>query len=232
MKNPREISDNEIHIYQSYINKPPSETDNFRNILSQDELQKADRYKFDSDRNNYITCRAILRNILSQYTDFSPEDINFSYTDKGKPYLKNNEINFNVAHSNNYAVYALIKEKEVGIDLEFLREIPDALKIASRYFSSSEITDLKKISDAKLDRAFLNCWTRKEAFIKATGDGLSYPLSDFSVSLDSDLPEILLIKKKPNEIKKWSLYDVEVEAGYISSLAVMSQGMKLVYKKL
>lgn len=232
MKNLREISDNEIHIYQTYLDKPPSEIDNFRKILSQDELQKADRYKFDSDRNNYITCRAILRNILSQYSDFSPDEIIFSYTDKGKPYLNGNEIKFNLAHTNSYAAYAIIKEKEVGIDLEYVRRIPDALKIASRYFSSAEINELKEISETELDRAFLNCWTRKEAFIKATGDGLSYPLADFSISLNSDLPEILYIKGKLSEIKEWSLYNVKVESDYVSSLAVMSKGMKLVYKKL
>ncbi|MEO8211506.1 MAG: 4'-phosphopantetheinyl transferase superfamily protein [bacterium] len=225
------IPANEIHIYQSTLEKTAAEINDLESILSTDELTKAYRYKFEADKNNYIVCRALLRNILSDYLSIKPSLITFSYYEKGKPYINNSFIKFNLAHSHNYAVFAFTPGKEVGIDIEYYRELQDALQIAKRYFSKSEIEEFENTSHENIKIAFFNCWTRKEAFIKAVGEGLSYPLADFSVTLNPEDPKILWIKTKPNEIKKWSLHDIKVKENYISSLAIKSNDSEIVYKE-
>jgi 4'-phosphopantetheinyl transferase len=229
----RNIPPDEIHIYQTNLDKSPAEINNFKKLMSVDELQKAARFKFDIDRNNYITGRGFLRTILSQYLNTSPEDIMFSYAEKGKPYVKDIEIKFNLSHSKNYAVYAIALNTEVGIDIEYLKNIPDAYDISERFFSEEEREELKKMNEDRISLAFLNCWTRKEAFIKAVGEGLSYPLADFSVSISpGSEPGILWIKKNINEVKEWTLYNIKTDQSYISSVAVKSTGKKIVYRDI
>ncbi len=122
MNNLRTISDGEIHVYQTNLDKSTPEINNFKKLLSADELQKAGRFKFDIHRNNYITGRGMLRTILAQYLNTLPQEIAFSYAEKGKPYIKDVEIKFNLAHSKSYAVYAFAVNKEIGIDLEHIKD--------------------------------------------------------------------------------------------------------------
>lgn len=225
------IPANEIHIYRSVLEKHKPELKRFEVILSSDELEKANRYKFENDRNNYIVCRAILRNIIGSYLSLDPSEVTFSYSEKGKPYIKGNNIKFNLAHSKGFAVYAFALENEIGIDVEYLKAIPDAIKIAERYFSEYEIDELKKTDTAKIENLFFICWTRKEAFIKAIGEGLSYPLTDFSVPLKpGEEPKLLRIKNNSCEVQNWSLYNIDVIRNYTSALAVKSGELKIIYK--
>ncbi len=218
------IQEKEIHIYQFPLadDRLQSEIDEFAQILSPDELSKANRFRFNKHRSDYITARYYLRKLISCYSDVKPEEIIFHYTDKDKPYikLKNISIKFNLAHSGNKCVYAFNKDQEIGIDIEHLREIPDAREICQRFFSKKEIEDLYKVSDKTISNTFLLCWTRKEAFIKAVGDGLSYPLSDFTVSLDEDKPEITGIKKDQDEVRFWKMFNIDAGEKYLSTLVV------------
>lgn len=219
------IPENEIHIYQFPLadERKQSEIDEFVKVLSLDELTKANRFKFNKHRSNYITSRYYLRKLISNYTDLRPDEIIFEYTDKDKPFLKIEKIKFNLAHSGNRCVFAFIKNHELGIDIEHKREIPDAREICHRFFSKKEIEDLNKVSDENVSDTFLLCWTRKEAFIKAVGDGLSYPLAEFTVSLDKYKPEITGIMKDQDEIKLWKLYNIYAGEDYLSSLAVKGE---------
>jgi 4'-phosphopantetheinyl transferase len=227
------LCEDEIHIYRSTLEKPPAEVKQLEKILSPDEIEKAYKFKFETDRNNYIVGRAFLRNILNKYLEIDASKINFSYAEKGKPFIKDSIVKFNLAHSKSYVVYAFTLEKEVGIDLEYLKEMPDAREIAKGFFSKDETHELDKVSEKNLELAFFNCWTRKEAFIKAVGEGLSYPLADFTVTLiPGDEPEIIWIKKNPEEINDWSMINIEVKENYISSLAIKSKGVRIIYKEM
>lgn len=227
------IPENEIHIYRLSINIPSERIYNFEKLLSADELKRANRFRFEKDKNHFITGRGLLRIILSRYLDESPAGINFSYHEKGKPYLKDNSLKFNLAHSGGKAVYALTMNNELGIDLEIMKELPDALDIASRFFSESEVSEFKNVSVENVKTAFFNCWTRKEAFIKAIGEGLSYPLADFSVTLKpGDEPKFLWIKNDPDEVNKWSLININAHDNFISSLAIKTSDTRIVYKEL
>lgn len=223
------ITDSEIHIYRIKISDNVSSAEDFKSILSDDELLKAGRYKFENLRMNYIISRSMLRIILSGYLQISPSEIHFNYTNKGKPFLSETNLKFNLSHSNDYTVYAFNRKEEIGVDLEFLREVPDAGRISKNYFSAEEIKELNEVDKENLYRAFLNCWTRKEAFIKAKGDGLSFPLENFSVSLKPETtPELLWVK---NEDKNnWSLYDLNIDDDYVSCLAVQSVKKEIIYK--
>lgn len=225
------INQNEIHIYSTRTDLNENELTGFRKILSEDENTKAGRYKFDYLKNNYTACRGFLREILSGYTGIIPSKIKFSYSEFGKPFLKDSNIRFNVSHSGNTGIIAVNTEDELGIDIELKREVPDLLSLSERFFSKSEITELNKTDSGKLTDSFFYCWTRKEAFIKALGTGLQYPLNCFSVSVTDDAdPEITEIENDVSEARKWKLYNLLASKDYISSLAIRDLNKNIVFK--
>lgn len=227
------LSENEIHIYRTSLETSPDSLKEYEIFLSPDELAKANRYKFEKDRIHYITGRAYLRIILGNYLNQSPADINFSYTNKGKPFIINSNVKFNLAHSGGRAVYAFTKNNELGIDIEYMRELPDAVQIANRFFSADEVIEFSEVNARDVSAAFFNCWTRKEAFIKAVGEGLSYPLKDFTVTLKpGDKPELKWIKDKPDEVNEWKLFNLDEEINYVASLAVKFKDVKIIYSSL
>jgi 4'-phosphopantetheinyl transferase len=194
-----------------------------RRLLSPDEQQRAERYRFDQHRNEFILTRSVLRMLLASYTAQPPESLSFDYSAQGKPALRNGprDLRFNVSHSEGLAVLALVREREIGVDAEKIRPQPDAQKLAKRFFSPQEQRFLEKLSGDELQRAFFRCWTRKEAYIKAKGEGLSIPLHAFDVSLEGDQPAALVgTRPDPTEAGRWTLYDLAVGQGYSAALAV------------
>ena len=194
-----------------------------KKVLSPDEMERAERYRFDQHRNEFILTRAVLRIVLASYTAQSPESLSFDYSAQGKPALKNGppDLRFNVSHTEGLAVLALVREREIGVDAEKIRAQPDAQKLAKRFFSAREQLFLGKLSGDELQRAFFRCWTRKEAYIKAKGEGLSIPLHAFDVSLEEDQPAALVgTRPDPTEAGRWTLYDLSVGQGYAAALTV------------
>ena len=205
------------------LNASALEVADLRKLLSPDELERAERYRFDQHRNEFILSRAVLRMVLASYTAQSPESLSFDYSAQGKPALKNGppDLRFNVSHTEGLAVLALVREREIGVDAEKIRPQPDAQKLAKRFFSAREQLFLGKLSGDELQRAFFRCWTRKEAYIKAKGEGLSIPLHAFDVSLEEDQPAALLgTRPDPTEVGRWTLYDLSVGPGYAAALTV------------
>src|SRR5882762_104089 len=194
-----------------------------KKVLSPDEMERAERYRFDQHRNEFILTRAVLRIMLASYTAQSPESLSFDYSAQGKPALKNGppDLRFNVSHTEGLALLALVKEREIGVDAEKIRPQPDAQKLAKRFFSAREQLFLRKLSGDELQRAFFRCWTRKEAYIKAKGEGLSIPLHAFDVSHEEDQPAALVgTRPDPTEAGRWTLYDLSVGQGYAAALTV------------
>jgi 4'-phosphopantetheinyl transferase len=194
-----------------------------RKVLSPDELERAERYRFDQHRNEFILTRAVLRIVLASYAAQSPESLSFDYSAQGKPALRNGppDLRFNVSHTEGLAVMALVREREIGVDAEKIRPQPDAQKLAKRFFSPQEQRFLEKLSGDELQRAFFRCWTHKEAYIKAKGEGLSIPLHAFDVSLEQDRPAAVVgTRPDPTEAGRWTLYDLSIGRGYAAALAV------------
>lgn len=223
------LTTNEVHLWRA--NLEDHSAGSLRHLLSADEISRAGRFHFDKDRNHYIVARGLLRKLLATYLNTPAAALCFSYGEKGKPFLASGQygaINFNLAHSHGLAVYAFSTERELGVDLEFIREDFGGEKIAERFFSSGEIEVLRTVSTELKNEAFFNCWTRKEAYIKARGEGLSMPLDQFEVSLaPGEVPALLRNHKEPGETARWSMHSVEMPDGYVAALVAEGHNWQL-----
>lgn len=196
----------------------------FRWVLAPDEVQRAARFHFDSHRGRYIRCRAALRILLGRYLRRPPEEIRFQYENNGKPEIAYPrdapDLHFNVSDSGALALIAAGCRNNIGVDIEKLRPMPDLLNIAKRFFSAREVQAILALREHQREEAFFACWTRKEAFLKATGVGLSYPLSKFSVSVDPDGPAALCeVNGESSAADPWFLTDLYPEEGFRGALA-------------
>ena len=224
-----QLTSAEVHLWQASLDKRLA--DSVERHLSADEISRANRFHFAKDRNDFVAARGLLRTLLSAYLGIRSEKLRFSYAEKGKPSLQKShqsEINFNLAHSHGMAVYAFLHSREVGIDLEYMRKDLANDDIAKRFFSRREIKMLAAVPAELRKQAFFNCWTRKEAYIKARGEGLSMPLDEFDVSLGPGEPAALLENhKEPAEVSRWFMRSITVPSDYVAALCVEGSGWRL-----
>lgn len=226
------LSSNEVHVWRANLEVQPLQAQNFEYTLSYDERLRARQYRFPHLRQRYVASRGILRAILSNYLSEAPETIHFRYTYYGKPFLEPKigkaSLHFNVTHTEDIALYVIAQARRVGIDIERYRSIPDAEAIAERFFSPREKRALYNLSIQQRQLAFLRCWTRKEAYIKAVGIGLSLPLDQFSVTLNPDEPaQLLRTDYDLAIIEHWELHELEPGQGYLAALAVEGHDLQL-----
>jgi 4'-phosphopantetheinyl transferase len=217
---PFTLSANEVHVWQAKLDD--HDAGGLRDLLAADEIARADRFHFAKDRNHYIVARALLRKLLAAYLEINAEAVRLSYAEKGKPFLTDpaqSTLKFNVAHSHGLALYAFSPGREVGIDLEFIKEDLESEEIAERFFSPREVQVLMTIPAHLRKRAFFDCWTRKEAYIKARGEGLSMPLDQFDVSFAPGEPAALLRNdQEPVEVARWTMRNMTMPLGYVAAL--------------
>jgi len=197
-----------------------------------DERSRAARFYFRRDRERFIVARAILRVILGRYLNRAPESLSFSYGSHGKPALASKSgaepICFNTSHSQGMALYVVTRGREIGVDLELIRDGLAVEQIAEQFFSRREISALCSLPAELRRRAFFLCWTRKEAYIKARGEGLSLPLDQFEVSLTPGQPAALVsVREDSNEAYRWSLEELFPAANYAAALAVEGRDWSL-----
>lgn len=228
------LADNEVHVWRAQLELPLSQVQELRGILTDDELDRANRFSFDVDWQRFIAARGTLRSILSRYIAIYPSHLRFHYNEYGKPFLAPEFsaylLNFNLSHSGSMALYAITRNMEIGVDVERVRSNFEYDEIAERFFSATEVAILRTIPTEKKLEAFYNCWTRKEAYIKAHGEGLSLPLDSFEVSFAPWGPSIVLITKdEPQESSHWTLLDLKPGLGYAGALAVKGIGCRLRY---
>jgi 4'-phosphopantetheinyl transferase len=226
------LGSSDVHVWRVSLDESPSELAHFQNTLDDDERSRADRFYFSRDRERFIVARGVLRALLGRYLDRSPESLSFSYSTHGKPALASeygkDAIRFNLSHSQGTALYAVTRGRELGVDLEFIRGDLEAEQIADRFFSQREIVALRALPPALRKYAFFLCWTRKEAYIKARGEGLSMPLDQFDVSLIPGEPAALLsTQPDPNEALSWSLRNLTPASGYAAALATTGRDWTL-----
>ncbi len=213
-----------IDVWQICLDAPESAVD-LQEVLARDEIGRAERFHFTRDRQHFVRCRSAVREILGRYLGIPAQDIRFSYEANGKPQVVEDQnpqqLRFNISHSSGLAVIAVASVRAIGVDVEKIRPDVEYLELAERFFSTNEYKALSALPSNQLARAFFACWTRKEAFIKACGDGLSFPLSEFSVSIDPDAPATLQeVRTDPRAATRWSLANLEPREGFIGALAV------------
>ncbi len=218
------IDHGNVHIWLASIEEEAGSLEYLLKILPADEEKRAERYVFEKDRKRYIIAHGILRLILARYIPIEPENILLTVKKRGKPVLNQPEygnISFNISHSNNYIVFALALGMEIGIDIEYMKDLPNSDEIVKRFFSMKEIKEYFELTAGVRKRAFFTCWTRKESFIKATGEGFYYPLDSFSVSPDPDIKSNTVIQCGTGGEQKWSLLDIDIEdRDYVCTVAV------------
>lgn len=198
-------------------------------LLSDAERQRASRFAFDRDRRRFIVARAWLRRLLSARLGVRPETVELVYGANGKPALAqrfaDSDLRFNVSHSDDVAVYAFAARREIGVDVEAIRVIRDADDIAGRFFSRHENEAYLALGPRDKPLGFFNCWTRKEAFIKALGDGLYHPLDAFDVSLTPGEPaRILRVDDTPGADCGWSLDSFSPVSGFVAAVVIENPG--------
>jgi 4'-phosphopantetheinyl transferase len=199
------LGETEIHVWRAALDLGESLLGQLQTTLSPGELARANRFHFERDRNCFIATRGILRDLLGKYLGRSPAEFEFDYSARGKPSLRRTplgrSIQFNVSHSHGLALQAFAVERDLGIDVELIRRDMAHEEIAKRYFSPQEVAELEALPPSLRAEGFCLCWTRKEAYIKARGEGLHIPLDSFRVSLTPGQPASL----QSDDSSNWSL---------------------------
>jgi 4'-phosphopantetheinyl transferase len=220
----------EVHVWRAPLDSNDPGLARLAGTLVGDEQERARRYYFEKDRRHFIAGRGLLREILGSYLGWDPARLGFTYGAHGKPSLAEpaSPLCFNVSHSAGLLLVALAWGRQVGVDVERINEELRHAEIAERFFSAHERAALAALPPALREQAFFACWTRKEAYIKARGRGLSIPLASFDVALAPGLPVALLASRDdPRQEGRWSLMELAPGPGYAGALAVEGKGWRL-----
>lgn len=221
MRQKRRVNDGEIHIWYAAPSLP-FDVDLVA-ILSEDELARMARFRFDGDRENFLFCRSMLRMLLSSYVGPSPAELSFEYSKYGKPTLTEppGDLRFNLSHTSGLVLLAVCKGKNIGVDIERIRKDLNVKEISGRFFSAAEQRALLRMPEVSSHEAFFACWTRKEAFVKARGEGLSCPLDSFDVSVAPEVEDVTLTTRPDvHEAGKWHLQSLNFFPEYAAALAI------------
>jgi 4'-phosphopantetheinyl transferase len=198
----------DTHVWVASLLTSPASLARFAAALAPAERERAAKFRFERDRNRFVTARGLLRAMLGQYLEIDPVEVQFAYGPHGKPTLagirEHHDLHFNVAHSEALALFAISRAGNVGVDVERIRPLDDAEELAARFFSPRESAALRQCPEGQRLGAFFEIWTRKEAWLKAKGEGIAH-------SLDVQLP---------SKSSRWRLHDLAPASGFIGALAL------------
>lgn len=215
------LGSREVQVWGIWLSGSDASLAYYRSILSSEELQRADRFRFENLKHSYTRSRGSLRLLLAHYLGRPPKEIELTCRPEGKPILRNSSrIDFNVSHSGQMALYAFTVRCELGVDVEQLRKLDKPESIAARFFSTAEASELLSLTPEQRGLAFFRCWTRKEAYVKAVGDGLAIPLDRFQVTLLPGVPaRFVQLAGDMGTAADWTLDHLELAPGYLGALA-------------
>jgi 4'-phosphopantetheinyl transferase len=226
------VAADEVHVWRIALDWPPARIEAMTSLLSADERQKAGRFHFAQDRVRSIVGRGVLRTLLARWAKTEPKQLRFEYGSFGKPCLAGNfsdvPLQFNISHSGDLVLIALTVGRAIGVDVERVRNDLEADQIAARFFSPYERQALRSVPEHLRFGAFFDCWTRKEAYIKAIGGGFSLPLDQFDVSLTPGEPaRLLATRPDAAEAGRWAIQPLDVGADYRAAVAVEGAGWRI-----
>lgn len=204
-------------------------------LLSPEERAIAGGFDSPDRRRSYIAAHAMLRSILGRMTGVAPNELVFRYGQRGKPELAGpsaRDVQFNMSHSRDVVLVAVTHGRRVGVDIEHIDEPGDVRRIAARFLSPRDRDAIEQLPLDRQREGFLRCWTRKEAYMKARGDGISRPLDDFDVTPSADparaTPRLTNVAGDPTEAERWELADVPAPRGFMAAIAVEGHGFEVV----
>jgi 4'-phosphopantetheinyl transferase len=223
---------NDVHVWCAWLDQSIPSLEWLTQTLSMDERMRAERFQFKQDRQRFIIGRGLLRTILGYYLGIEPGRLHFCYGIYGKPALAEmpgtSTLRFSVAHAHGLALYAVTRDRELGVDLEYIRHIAETEQIVDRYFSDREKAVFRTLTADKKQEAFFTCWTCKEAYLKATGEGLTRPLKQIDVSLvPAEAARLLSVDADVAEASRWTLQELRPAPGFVAALVVEGQGWRL-----
>ena len=223
--------DGEVHVWRAHLERQEAEMAALAKTLSPAEEERAARFYFERDRGRFVAGRATLRALLGRYLGTAAEEVRFEYGPQGKPALArgcgDGSLTFNLSHSGELALYAFARRRAVGVDVERVRRLRDTAAIARRFFSPREVAVVQAAPAERQVTVFLEIWTRKEAYIKALGEGLSRPLAEFSVALGSERAPLDHVEGDEEEAGRWRLQPLFPGPGYVAAVAVEGDGWQL-----
>ncbi len=220
-----------VHVWSVDLTVPPDE--GLVGCLSSDEQERARRFRFDEHRGQFVAARCALRGVLARWLGIDADQVRFQYGPAGKPELAPKgtarDTHFNVSHSGDVALIAVSRGRRVGVDIERHRAMPDLPELVRRHFHVTEQRAFSTLDEPVKEQAFFACWTRKEAYLKAIGSGLTGGLSRFAVSfLPEEEPRLIQSDEDPGARKHWRLLDVSPGTGFTAALAVEGHDWNLV----
>lgn len=224
-KRPNDLGDAVAHLWVVALDLVPEKLPDFRSILSSDERERASRFLSDVDARRYMAARASLRSLLGAYVGIEPARLRFTYDEFGKPCLggeaQGTSVCFSVSHTVDLGLFGFVREHRIGIDLEHVRPDIDVESLAKNHFSPNEFQKLRLLSSDQQLEAFFCCWTRKEAYLKGRGEGMSYGLDRVEVSLSHGEPvAVLRTADDPDVSRRWTLEHLTPATGYLGAAAV------------
>jgi 4'-phosphopantetheinyl transferase len=216
------LSGHEAQVWRAFLVPGKGDVERSWEHLSPEERDRAERFRFQRDRDRFILARSTLRAILGRYLDMAPAEVRFSYARHGKPMLAEGygtRLRFNLAHSRDLALYALTHDREVGIDVEYMREDLSE-KIADHYFSPMEAARINAMDRVRGKETFFRTWTCKEAYVKARGEGLLMDFNSFSISMNPGAAPVLAeVDGRPADHLRWSFLEIPPAPGYAAAMA-------------
>jgi 4'-phosphopantetheinyl transferase len=228
------IAGDEVHVWRASLSV--LDADQFaalQQTLTEDEAERASHFLFQGDRERFVVARGILRTLLGRYLGRDPRTLRFAYGAHGKPFLGDApdqpSLTFNLSHAGEVALFAVACRRELGVDIEYVRDDINCEQISEAFFSPHEQATLRALPRAQQVQAFFDAWTRKEAYIKARGKGLTLALNDFDVSLVPGQSALLLnTRDDPKQAERWTLQQLWPYPGYAATLAAEGSGWQLV----
>ncbi len=219
---PVAVPDPKIQAWQGRLDLNPAQVRQLARLLSRDEQLRSRKYHFERDRRRFIVARGMLRILLGSRLNIAPEDVRLSYTQFGKPILARAEsrIHFNLSHCEERALFALSPTRRLGVDIEYVKRAIDAIGVARRFFTGAETAALEALPESRRRRAFMDCWTRKEAVVKALGAGFSLPFDQFEVSIaPGAVPRVLAFTSPEYAVESWALHSVKIGREFAATIA-------------
>jgi 4'-phosphopantetheinyl transferase len=231
----RQLDGRDIHLWVARLEASESNFARAFSWLSPDEVERADRFRFDKHRSAFVLGRGVLRALVASYLRIAPTEASFVYGPKGKPALGGVAcpLSFNVSNSGDLAAYAFTLDCEIGVDIEHRKRLVEIEGIARRFFAPDEVGELLVLSEGERHEGFFNCWTRKEAYIKAVGDGLSVPLDSFQVTLQPGVPaRMIALDGSTAAAERWTLHAFTPATDYSGAIAYQDRERPLTVQPL
>ena len=222
-----------VHLWYVRLDVGPRGIDDYWRELSSDERQRGERFHFDRHRDRFVVCRAQLRRVLARYLMMAASEVRFEYEPLGKPKLCGERLacglHFNLSRSAEIALIAITSERQVGVDVEQIRVVTDAERIAQRFFSPAEHDALSRLPKGERNRAFLKLWTCKEAYLKATGSGLTFPLDQVTISLAGDTQPRIESSADGAHENPWQFASFTPADGFVGAVATPGKLSTITY---